>query len=50
MTTEEARKLLGDEVDGISDEVFEKEIETAILLKNIFFNLKKRQINHNCLL
>jgi hypothetical protein len=45
MTTEEARKILGDESTNVSDEDLQKEIEAAELLKNIFFSMlhKKRE-------
>ena len=39
MTTEEARKILGDESTNIPDADIQKEIETAELFKNIFFSL-----------
>jgi len=41
MTIIEAKELLKDGAVGISDEQIEKEIETASLLKNIFFDLHK---------
>lgn len=42
MTTEEARKMLGKDAKGVSDEQIQKEIKAAELFKNIFFNLQKR--------
>ncbi len=45
MTIKEARDLLKDEAVGVSDEEIEKEIETASLFKNIFFNLQKEKNN-----
>ncbi len=39
MTIDEAKKILGDDCSNVSDEVLQKEIETAELLKNIFFTL-----------
>ncbi len=43
MTIEEARKLLGLEVENISDEQLQKEIDTADLLKNIHFDLSTKE-------
>lgn len=37
MTLDEARKILGYDATNVTDEVLQKEIETAELLKNIFF-------------
>ena len=46
MTTDEARKILGDDSANVSDEVIQKEIETAELLKNIFFTfLHERKLS-----
>ncbi len=42
MDIKEAKKILGSEADGISNEQLEKEIDTANLLKNIFFSLQKK--------
>lgn len=37
MTTKQARKVLGKQASGISEEELEKDIEMAELLKNLFF-------------
>ena len=39
MTIKEARKILGKQAQGVSDEMLEKDIEIAELLKNLFFNM-----------
>ena len=45
MTTKEARKLLGTEADNISDEQLQKEIDTANLFKNAFFDYLRNRKN-----
>lgn len=40
LTLKKARKLLGKMADSISDEELKKEIETANLLKEIFFSIR----------
>lgn len=49
MTVKKARELLGEEAEKITDEEIERDIETAKLFKNIFFEkiIKK---THNFLL
>ena len=42
MTIKQARKLLGKMAEPISDEELEKEIQTANLLKELFFNFSAR--------
>ena len=42
MTIEDVKNLLGKDVEGISDDQLQKEIEAAELLKNIYFNLKEK--------
>ena len=42
MTIEEAREILEDECDGISDEQLKAEIESAKFIKDIFFNFLKK--------
>ena len=39
MTIKQARKILGEQAKGISDEKLEKEIEVAELLKSLFFSM-----------
>jgi hypothetical protein len=38
MTLNQARKILGKEAKGVSDEELSRDIETAMLLKDLFFN------------
>ena len=47
MTTDEARKILGDDSANVSDEVIQKEIETAELFKNIFFSFSPKSKWYN---
>lgn len=42
MTIKQARKLLGKMADSVSDEELKKEIETANLLKEFYFNFRAR--------
>jgi hypothetical protein len=42
MTIEQIRRLLGKEAENISDEVLLSEFRSAILLKDIFFDLYKK--------
>lgn len=42
MTIKQARKLLGKDAQIVSDEELEKEIETARILKELYFNLNAR--------
>ena len=39
MTVNEARKLLGKDSTGISDQEIQHDIDTATLLKDLFFNI-----------
>lgn len=45
-----ARKILGKLADGMSDAEIEQDIETAILLKDLFFEItsSKAQLNQLC--
>lgn len=43
MTIQEARDILKDDAEGLSDEQIQEEIETATLFKNIFFELHLRK-------
>lgn len=46
LTLKSARKLLGKDAQNVSDEELEKDIETAQLLKDLFFkNLKNQRKN-----
>jgi hypothetical protein len=45
MTTKKARKVLKDELENISDNNLQRNIEVADLLKNIFLIFKEKRIN-----
>lgn len=47
MTIKQARKILGQLADDISDQKLEQEIETASLLKDIFFSVYLRGRRQN---
>lgn len=44
MTVEEAKKLLGDDVKGLSDKEFLKDIELADFFKDVFFDFYKKDL------
>jgi hypothetical protein len=50
MTINETRKLLGKLAKGISDVEIQKDIKTAVLLKDLFFKItsSKNQSNQLC--
>jgi len=45
LTAEEARKILGADSANISDADIQKDIDTAELLKNIFFSMLRKKKN-----
>lgn len=49
LTLKNARKILGKDAQNVSDEDLEKDIETATLLKNLFFDnfMNKRKKTGN---
>lgn len=42
LSVQEAREILEDECDGVSDEQINQEIEIAEFFKNIFFDFLKK--------
>ena len=47
LTIKRARKILGKLAEGLTDSDLEREIDTAKLLKNIFFNIYAKRRNNN---
>jgi hypothetical protein len=43
MTIKEARKILGKDAENISDEDIRRDIDMAVLFKDLFFNINTKR-------